>query len=123
VANGPHTETRRDAQCGAHLANEEKEEVCEMDEEVASEEEEEEEREKLIRRRSRRRRVDPTKPAVIFALVDKNRTVFRVFLLMTYVSHKTRLVKLSPPPRKRKDAVKSGTTKSVHKEWPQLGNN
>jgi hypothetical protein len=123
VANGPHTETRRDAQCGAHLANEEKEEVCEMDEEVASEEEEEEEREKLIRRRSRRRRVDPTKPAVIFALVDKNRTVFRVFLLMTYVSHKTRLVKLSPPPRRRKDAVKSGTTKSVHKEWPQLGNN
>ena len=123
MANGPHTETRRDAQCGAHLANEEKEEVCEMDEEVASEEEEEEEREKLIRRRSRRRRVDPTKPAVIFALVDKNRTVFRVFLLMTYVSHKTRLVKLSPPPRRRKDAVKSGTTKSVHKEWPQLGNN
>ena len=100
MANGPQTETRRDAQCGAHLANEEKEEVCEMDEEVASEEEEEE-REKLIRRRRRRRRrrVDPTKPAVIFALVDKNRTVFRVFLLMTYVSHKTRLVKFSPPPR------------------------
>ena len=89
-----------------------------MDEEVASEEEEEEEREKLIRRR--RRRVDPTKPAVIFALVDKNRTVFRAILLMTYVSHKTRLVKVSPPPRRRKDAVKSGTTKSVHKEWPQV---
>ena len=30
VANGPHTETRRDAQCGAHLANQEKDEVCEM---------------------------------------------------------------------------------------------
>ena len=112
MANGPHTESRRDAQCGAHLASEEKEEVCEMDEEVASEEEEE--REKLIRRRRRRRRrrVDPTKPIVIFALVDNNRTVFRVFPLMTYVSHKTRLVKLSPPPRRRKDAVKSGTTKS-----------
>jgi len=120
VANGPHTESRRDAQCGAHLANKEKEEVCEMDEEVASEDEEE--RERLIRRRRRRRRVDP-KPTVIFALVDKNRTVFRAILLMTYVSHKTRLVKVSPPPRRRKDAVKSGTTKSVHKEWPQLGNN